>query len=313
MIDVSENLRIRRRRICVGGLTLLGLLSIFGRPVYGQNQDGPNQESHRESAACLPDIPACRPKFNLRSPVDINNCKTTDTQSPCAWADVTVASTNYLACKLEKTGPIALCYYSGAPGAPLYTPSCEFSQEGNAAQCDCYKISKDKPDGATVSYVLINAILNKTVYDDTVASCGADGSECLNATNLDAIPPVREAPVCTAIKHKTLMPGADYISDFSPILAATKGLTSYTCPTSGNANVYAGCMTAPCRETGKIDPSTKLPLLSCTCPTYNGPNQVGNPQIKGNPPHQPAYSCTPTPYVWSSAYSATSNTLPTAP
>ena len=306
MIDVRENLRIWRRHILVGGLTLLGPLSILGGPVH-------SQDSRAESAGCRSDFRACTPKFNLYSPIVINNCKTTDTQSPCAWADVSVTSTNYLACRLEKTGPIALCYYSGVPGAPLHTPSCEFSQEGNAAQCDCYKVSKNNPRGATFSYVLINAILNKTVYDATVAMCGADGSGCLNATNLNSDPPVREAPVCTAIENKTLMPGAEYISDFSPILASTKGLTSFTCPTSGNANVYAGCMTAPCRITGKIDPSTGLPLLSCTCPTYSGPNQVGNPQILGNPPRQPEYSCSPTPYVWSSAYSAGSNTLPTAP
>jgi hypothetical protein len=287
---------------------LLGLLSIFGGPVYSQSQD-----SRGESPRCSPDVRECRPKFTLYSPVEINNCKTTDTQSPCAWAGVSVASTNFLACRLENTGPIALCYYSGVPGAPLYTPSCVYSQEGNAAQCECYKISKGNPDGATFSYVLINAILNKKVYEATVDACGADGSGCLNATNLNAAPAVPEAPVCAAIRNKTLMPGAEYISDFSPILAATKGLTSYTCPTSGNANVYAECMTAPCRETGRIDPTTKLPLLSCTCPTYKGPNQVGNPQIKGNPPRQSAYSCNPTPYLWSSAYSAASNTVPTAP
>jgi len=74
--------------------------------------------------------------------------------------------------------------------------------------------------------------------------------------------------------------------------------------TEEDKNLYAGCMTAPCMNTGKRDPSTGLPLVSCTCPTYNGPNQVGNPQIN-------SYSCSPTPYVWSSSYSP--RMIPTDP
>lgn len=260
------------------------------------------------AAGCQP-YPACQPKFKFYgydrgNQVSINTCKTTDSQSPCAWADVTMQSSNYLACKLETTGPIALCYYSGVPGAPLYTPSCVFSQDKNAAQCSCYEISKNKPAGATYSYVLLNAILNKSVYDQTVAACGTDGSKCLNASNMTGNLP--EAPVCFSIKNKTLVPGADLYSDFSPILAGTKGLSQYSCPTTGNGNLYAGCMTSPCKKTGKTDPTTGLPLVDCTCPTYNGPNQVGNPQIsKGG------YSCSPDPFVWSSAY--TPPTQPTVP
>ena len=45
MIDVSENLRIWSRHILVGGLTLLGPLSILGGPVYSQDSRG-------ESAGC---------------------------------------------------------------------------------------------------------------------------------------------------------------------------------------------------------------------------------------------------------------------
>ena len=54
-------------------------------------------------------------------------------------------------------------------------------------------------------------------------------------------------------------------------------------------------MTAPCKSTGKIDEVTGLPIVKCTCPTYDGPNDVGNAQILN-------YSCSPTPDVWSSSY-----------
>ena len=185
------------------------------------------------------------------------------------------------------------------------TPGCILSADKTTAQCDCYKISHGNPRGATYSYVLITSILNKKVYGDTVAKCGLNGGGCLNATNIGDYPAAKEAPVCAALRDKTLFPGADLYSDFSPILISTKGVTSASCPTEGGANLYAGCMTAPCTNTGKTDPSTGLPLVKCTCPTYNGPNQVGNPQIN-------SYSCSPTPHVWSSAYSAP-NPIPTDP
>ncbi len=243
---------------------------------------------------------SCQPKFNLNgydkgAKTPINTCKTNDTvSSPIAWADVSTAKENFLACSLETTGPIALCYYSGVPGEPNLTPSCTFSQDKRSAQCDCYQINKDNPTidkTANYSYILITSILNKNVYEETVAKCGLDSSACLNAGDIKSGKP--EAPVCDALRNKTLFPGADLISDFSPILISIKGLiTTATCD-----NRYAGCMTAPCKNTGKIDPSTGLPIVKCTCPTYNGPNQVGNPQISSS-------SCSPTPHVWSSAFSA---------
>ncbi len=284
------------------GLALMaGVLCIVGAAVPGLGGDmcpaGPPGGD-----------PMCQPKFNLNGhdKTPINTCQTNSSSSPCAWADVSVEQQNFLACRLEKTGPIALCYYSGVPGLPELTPSCTFSQDKNAAQCDCYKIKQGRPEGATYSYILITSILNKEIYEETVSKCDLDGSKCLNATNIGD-PRYREAPVCKAIQNKTLFPGADLISTFSPILINKKGINMPTvsCPAGGGANLYAGCMTAPCKHTGKIDLSTGLPLVECTCPTYNGPNQVGNPQIN-------AYSCSPTPHVWSSSYSAP-NTLPTEP
>ncbi len=169
------------------------------------------------------------------------------------------------------------------------------------------KFSPDTPGAGTYSYVEISAILNKDVYLSTVEQCGIDGSQCLNFSDLNSGLP--EANICSVLGSKPngLFPGADLISDFSQIQilptmnntvppAGDIGAFSQKCPKPPlQANLYAGCMTAPCMNTGKIDPKTHLPLVSCTCPTYNGPNQVGNPQIQGK-------SCSPTPFVWSSSY-----------
>jgi hypothetical protein len=249
--------------------------------------------------------PSCQPQFNLNgydkgAKTPINTCQTNEAPytSSCAWADVSTDSkNNFLACSLQTTGPIALCYYSGVPGAPNFTPSCTFSQDKNSAECDCYKIGQDT--GATYSYILITSILNKDVYEETVAQCGSDGSECLNLGNMETNPKPEAQMLCAALGNKTFFPGADLISDFSPILDTELNPDSslaVSCPTSGSGNLYAGCMTAPCKNTGKIDSKTGLPLVKCTCPTYYGPNQVGNPvQINSS-------SCSPTPYVWSSRY-----------
>ena len=149
-----------------------------------------------------------------------------------------------------------------------------------------------------MSYILITSILNERGNEWTVARCGRNGEHCLNAANLRDPAPPREAPVCASLRAGTLFPAADLISTFSPILVGRKGIISQACPTDGSAgNRCAGCMTAPCKTTGRTDPSTGLPLVRCTCPTFDGPNQVGNPQIRlGN------YSCGPAPNVWSSAY-----------
>jgi hypothetical protein len=269
----------------------LGLFCMLVGPVRGQS--------------CTQNS-SCQPTFDINgydkgARTAVNTCTTNDSSSPCAWADVVEKVENFLACRLDRTGPIALCYYSGVPGSPLFTPSCTFSQSKNAAECNCYQISADRPRGATYSYVLITSILNKEVYEDTVSACGTDGSACLNATNPQD-PSKKEAPVCDAIRNETLFPGADLISDYSPILSGDKGITSVDCSTLGDSNRYAACMTAPCKSTGKTDLTTGLPLVKCTCPTYSGPNQVGNPQIS-----EGGYSCSPTPHVWSSAYAPSNN------
>ena len=261
--------------------------------------------------------PSCQPKFKLNGyekgvKTVITDCTTNSSSNPCAWADAVGAhnpadfKTYFLACSLKRTGPIALCYYSGMPGKNFYTPSCTFSQDKNAAECDCYEIDENSPGADTnpYSFVLMTGILNKQVYENTVAACGLDGSLCLNLSDTNS--GLMEAPVCDALRDKTLFSGADLFSDFSqipiPQIAAAgypppgdRGSFSQACPTSGGANLYAGCMTAPCRDTGKTDSATGFPIAKCTCPTYTGPNQVGNPQIL-------SYSCSVTPHVWSAAF-----------
>jgi len=280
----------------------LGVLCLLGVPARAQS--------------CSSN-PSCQPQFNLNGyekdvKTVITDCTTNTSSSSCAWADAigvtnpTDFKTYFLACSLRRTGPIALCYYSGMPGKSFYTPSCTFSQNKNAAECDCYVIDENTPGAGTnpYSFVLITGILNKQVYETTVAQCGSDGSGCLNMTDTSAHLP--EAPVCDDLRNKTFYSGADLISDFSqipiPQIAAAgfpppgdPGSFSQACPTSGNSDIYAGCMTAPCKGTGKTDPTTGFPIAKCTCPTYNGPDQIGNPQIQ-------SYSCSIAPHVWSAAF-----------
>ena len=84
---------------------------------------------------------------------------------------------NFLPCR---GGPFALCYYSGPSTGPEDL-SCTLTPDGLYANCQCFDI----PFG--VYFVDINAILNHSVYENTVAQCGIDGSLC-QTTN--------SAPVC---------------------------------------------------------------------------------------------------------------------
>lgn len=169
-----------------------------------------------------------------------------------AWADITIEKSNFLECN---GASIALCYYSG-PGP---TTPCTLNG-GNVANCTCYEIP-----GGQKYLVDINAILNLDVYLKTADVCGKDGSKCQPTGTI-------EAPVCEAINNNTLIPGADLISTFSLYLAKQMPIDPTTCSTPA---AYAGCMTAPCKRTGKTDSTTGLPLVDCGCPTYTGPYQVG--------------------------------------
>jgi hypothetical protein len=151
------------------------------------------------------------------------------------------------------------------------------------ANCTCYEIPKDHP-----YFVDINAILNRDVYLRTVAACGKEGDRCLPSGS-------KQAPVCDAINNNTLIPGADLISTFSLFLDRNDKPEFDIKPTLCPNAAYAGCMTAPCKRTGKTDPNTNLPLVQCGCPTYTGPYQVGTPINRD----QCAIGSN---YVWSAAY-----------
>jgi hypothetical protein len=209
-------------------------------------------------------------RFTKDRPFKLNTLPTTPYGPP--WADITMKPSNFLECK---GAAIALCYYSG-PG-----PTTPCTPDGlGIANCTCYEIPAGQP-----YLVDINAILNRDVYLKTVAACGKDGGNCRPAGPL-------QAPVCDAINSNTLIPGADLVSTFSLYLEKQIHIKPTTCAT---AAAYAGCMTAPCKRTGKIDPKTGLPLVQCGCPTFTGPYQVGTAIDQDQCVLGGAY-------VWSAAY-----------
>ena len=219
--------------------------------------------------------PPTRPSFDFErftkgQPFRLNTLPTTPYGPP--WADIIVDGSNFVECK---GAPIALCYYSG-PGP---TTPCTLDGLG-LANCTCYEIPRNE------RYLVdINAILNLDVYLKTVAKCGKKGENCRPNGKF-------EAPVCEAINNNTLIPGAHLISAFSLYLKDKFPVKPTNCKKQA---AYAGCMTAPCRRTGKIDPNTRLPLVQCGCPTFTGPYQVGSDidqdqcVLDGN-------------YIWSAAY-----------
>lgn len=164
-----------------------------------------------------------------------------------AYRDTIEGIENLVPC----SGRYALCFHSGPEPLP-----CEVDHRGRFANCTC-TVEEE------TNYVLISAILNYEVYLDTIMECGVDGSGC---SELDT------APVCTAIKEGKLIPGADLISTFSSevqmdleILLEPDQVTLE--PTLCPKGPYAGCMTAPCRETRSGD-------AVCSCPVFWGPFQL---------------------------------------
>jgi hypothetical protein len=190
-----------------------------------------------------------------------------------AYADITLASSNFVPCR---GGPFALRYYSG-PSSGAEDLSCTLTADGNYANCQCFDI----PYG--VYFVDINAILNHAVYEKTIAQCGADGSLCAT---------LNSAPVCANVNQGNLMPGSSVYSTFSFDCVPENGLGLTDCA----QQPYAGCMTAPCFKTGQAG------IVNCSCPVFNGPYQVG----------QNDQACTlGDNLVWSAAYAPPAAT-PTA-
>jgi hypothetical protein len=158
-----------------------------------------------------------------------------------AYRDTVLGGTNFLPC----TGKYALCFHSGPEPMP-----CKLTPDGRFANCEC-------PVRTGLNFVLITAILNERVYQETVAVCGADGSACASTPD--------KAPVCEAIRRGALIPGADVISTYSPDVGPLDTPKLKICP----KGPYAGCMTAPCRTTasGKAE---------CSCPIFWGTFQLTN-------------------------------------
>ena len=163
-----------------------------------------------------------------------------------AYADITLAASNFVPCR---GGPYALCYYSG-PSSGSQDLSCTLTPDGRYANCLCYDI----PYG--VYFVDINAILNRKLYEDTIAQCGVDGSLCAT---------INSAPVCQQVNQGTLIPGSKLYSTFSFECVPTDGLGVTDCAQAP----YAGCMTAPCSKTDQDG------IVNCSCPVFDGPYQVG--------------------------------------
>ena len=225
---------------------------------------------------------SARPTFDFdrytgKKSFKLNTLSTTPYGPP--WADVLLQPSNFLSCK---GAAIALCYYSGPAGPTPCTP------DGlGIANCTCYQIPAGEP-----YFVDINAILNRDEYVKTAAVCGKDGSKCLPTGKIPA-------PVCDAVNNNTLIPGADLISTFSLYLEKQIPIQETSCPTPAE---YAGCMTAPCKKTGKKDPKTGLPLVQCGCPTFKGPYQVGVATDQ---------CALDGPYVWSAGYTPAPTPTPT--
>lgn len=146
------------------------------------------------------------------------------------------------------TQQYALCFHSGADPLP-----CDLTPNGKYANCTCTVAT-------STSYVLITAILNWNVYQDTISTCGADGSQCSTPDS---------APVCAELNKGKLIPGSKVISTFDPdsrqeiIDAIASGSGSVTqCD-----GAYAACMTAGCKL--KKDGNAV-----CNCPVFHGRFQL---------------------------------------
>ena len=89
-----------------------------------------------------------------------DNSENWTTEYGPAYRDTVEKLENMVPC----TGQFALCFTSGPEPLP-----CEITKDGRFANCTCTAQSG-------LNFVLITAILNYQVYQDTVAVCGADGS-----------------------------------------------------------------------------------------------------------------------------------------
>lgn len=258
---MSESLRprdITARHLIA--LALAGLL--LGLAGCGGGNDGHPTPTVTATATAspTPTTPPCDlpPPF-CGGDFPLNTLQTTS-YGP-AWADVTTdPQMDFVPC----FGPYALCFYADCPVSP----------DGSVSDCSCY-------DWYGMSFVLVNAILNLDLYNQTKSQCDADPSSC-------QVP--NGAPVCAAINNGTFLNGAERISTFSLYQPPGTKLGQKDC--SDQPGLYAGCMTGPCFGPVTPDPGQKTATIHCDCPNYDGPFQVGQDDV----------SCDIAPHAWSASY-----------
>ncbi|MFI2810773.1 hypothetical protein [Microbulbifer sp. JSM ZJ756] len=192
-----------------------------------------------------------------------------------AWANIWLEGENFLECSPPQGREFsyALCYYSGPEdptGQSADNPAlpCTLSASGKLANCKCYKLTNTTVPPKVPYFVDIHAILNKDIYQKTVETCGRDGTRCAPTTSI-------EAPVCSSINTNQLIPGADLVSVFSPVKKLDYFSGSTPC-----RSLYAGCMTAPCYDTGETDANGNA-LVDCSCPIYEGRFEIGQGADQG--------------------------------
>ncbi len=218
-------------------------------------------------------------------------------------------------------GSYALCFFSGPPHpstgdtAPL---PCVQGDKSAACVCRAFTSQPDKP-----YFVDINAIESLGIYYETVGACGQDGSGCPNIKTCkkdgsgcptvcrpgyDAPGCVPQAPVCNYIRNQknnesadSFMPGADMISTFSFAMSDNGDYTLGSKDCTNPGGVYAGCMTAGCKLMPGSTPKAVYngDLVTCDCPLFNGPYQVGQNNVPCTIPSDPTDKKS---YVWSAAY-----------
>jgi hypothetical protein len=307
------------------------LMSALPFTAYGADgQKSPPAKKAPSAKAAKPVSPASTGTPCPNPPPCGSNCTSTPLQPTDCWtteygpakADViipkagtktAVTSPNMLYCE---GNTYALCFFSGPPTKTGKSQTnkdlpCVLSADGKTASCTCQAYTSGP------NFVDINGILNQGAYFEAVSQCGLDGGRCKNIehcwpqddpkkqTECAKYP---QANVCQYVKNQGgadgstdpkswLWPKADLISTFSFAMSGKDG-GYHLGGTSCAAGLYAGCMTAPCTYgPNHTSPTQKGELVTCQCPTYNGPYQIG----------QNGQSCSITSdnaskYVWSASY-----------
>ena len=283
------------RRPCL----LLCLVALFCLAFAGACADS---ASHEEPPPA-PEAPA--PETPSPEP-EVGNCADQPfVERPGAAEDAYSQLSNFLRCD---SGPYALCYYSGADPLP-----CDLNEADGTGDCQCQIFEASIKDPM---YVEIGGILNKCIYDETVAQCGEDGSKCKNMcfgrTDLaecdGATEKHREAVVCDYIRNGQFDPGAEYISTFSLAKVLVPGSDEqFKLGSNGETGRYAGCMTASC--TGlTVDEVNGGSYTTCACPLWPEDDSAAEytfgrrcEKVGDAPPDSPKHCRLHEDQVWSAA------------